>query len=55
MAKSDHWFIKNLEKFDDQLALVFDDKEYTYHDITNQIKIYKNTLKLLDLFPLQNR
>lgn len=45
MAKSDHWFIKNLEKFDDQLALVFDDKEYTYHDITNQIKIYKNTLK----------
>lgn len=45
MANTDHWFIKNLEKFDNQLALVFDNKEYTYRDITNQIKIYKNTLK----------
>lgn len=45
MAKNSHWFIENLKNFDDQLALVFNKKEYTYKDMLERIDFYSREIK----------
>tara|TARA_B100000767_G_scaffold225108_1_gene214380 strand:+ start:8750 stop:10108 length:1359 start_codon:yes stop_codon:yes gene_type:complete len=42
MVDKSHWLIQNLNNFDDQLALVFNNQEYTYKQILRQVSIYDN-------------
>ena len=42
---NNHWFVENLYKFEQQLALVFDNKEYTYCEILNQIDEYDEEIQ----------
>ena len=40
MVNNLHWFIKNLYSFDDQPALIFDHKSYSYRQMLDQISIF---------------
>ena len=42
MVNKTHWLVENLNNFDDQLALVFNNQEYTYRQILRQVSIYDN-------------
>ena len=44
MANQLHWLVRYLYNFKDQLALVFNGKEYAYQDIIDQVSIYDDEI-----------
>jgi len=38
------WFIENFKKFDEKVAIVFENQSYTYSELYNQIKIIEDKL-----------
>ena len=44
MVSNNHWFVDKLNDHGDQLALVFDDNEYSYQDITQQVSAFSKEI-----------